>query len=100
MPRRSSPTTSTIGTSRPTGYIQCFQQAEFIRGHEVDNWTLARDVDQLPTWVEYIECWRPGQGRQYANLWDFRSEEDQQATASLRVRPDRIGLISNQPNSE
>jgi arylsulfatase A-like enzyme len=59
------------------GYIQSFQQAELVRGHEVDNWRVPADAGKLPRWVENIERWRPGKGRQYyANVREFRSEED------------------------
>ncbi|HEX4212851.1 MAG TPA: sulfatase [Candidatus Dormibacteraeota bacterium] len=60
------------------GYLQSFQSTELIRGHELDTWhpPLADDAD-LPSWVRNIERWRPGQGRRYyANVRDFRSEED------------------------
>jgi arylsulfatase A-like enzyme len=59
------------------GYVQAFQQAEFIRGHEHDNWRVPACDADLPAWVDNIERWRPGEGRRYyANVRDFRHEED------------------------
>ena len=60
------------------GYMQSFQGAELIRGHEMDFWKhpLADD-EVVPQWVKNIERWRPGQGRwYYANVQDFKGEED------------------------
>jgi arylsulfatase A-like enzyme len=60
------------------GYIQSFQGAELIRGHEKDFWRQPISVHEpVPKWVENIEYWRPGHGRRYyANVKDFRGEED------------------------
>jgi arylsulfatase A-like enzyme len=60
------------------GYIQSFQSAELVRGHELDFWQPPLPADAaLPRWVEQIERWRPGMGRRYyANVKEFRSEED------------------------
>jgi arylsulfatase A-like enzyme len=60
------------------GYMQSFQSAELIRGHEGDFWRQPlRDEEPLPAWVQNIERWRPGMGRRYyANVMDFHSEED------------------------
>jgi len=60
------------------GYLQSFAQTELVRGHEWDNWRGPVTADEpVPAWVENIERWRPGGGRRYyANVRDFRSEED------------------------
>jgi len=60
------------------GYIQSFQSAELVRGHEVDFWQPPLPPDaQVPAWVERVERWRPEAGRRYyANVKDFTSEED------------------------
>lgn len=60
------------------GYMQGFQGAELIRGHEMDFWKHPLADDELvPQWVQNIEDWRPGQGRwYYANVKDFEKEED------------------------
>lgn len=60
------------------GYIQSFQSAELIRGHEIDFWKQPLTPDEeVPGWVEQIEVWRPGWGRRYyANVKDFKGEED------------------------
>jgi len=60
------------------GYIQSFQGAELIRGHEKDFWRPPISVHEpVPKWVENIEYWRPRHGRRhYANVKDFRGEED------------------------
>lgn len=60
------------------GYIQSFQSAELVRGHELDFWQPPLPPDaHLPAWVEQVERWRPGAGRRYyANVKEFTSEED------------------------
>lgn len=60
------------------GYIQSFQGAELIRGHELDFWKQPIPPNApVPAWVENIERWRPGMGRRYyANVRDFVGEED------------------------
>ncbi len=60
------------------GYLQSFQSAEMIRGHELDFWKQPIPEDEpVPKWVENIEAWRPGKGRRYyANVRDFEGEED------------------------
>lgn len=61
------------------GYIQSFQGAELIRGHEVDFWKRpVADEKPVPKWVENIERWRDGDWprRYYANVMDFKDEED------------------------
>ena len=60
------------------GYIQSFQSAELIRGHEIDFWKpAAPHSEPMPRWVENIEVYRPGRGRKYyGNTRDFRTEED------------------------
>lgn len=60
------------------GYIQAFDSADLIRGHEFDFWrNPLPEEEDLPKWVENIERWRPGDGRRYyANVRDFTSEED------------------------
>jgi arylsulfatase A-like enzyme len=60
------------------GYIQSFQTAELVRGHEIDFWKQPLGLDEeVPGWVEQIEVYRPAWGRRYyANVQDFKSEED------------------------
>jgi arylsulfatase A-like enzyme len=60
------------------GYLQSFQGAELIRGHEKDFWKQPVPPDEsVPKWVENIEKWRPGSGRRYyGNVKDFKREED------------------------
>jgi arylsulfatase A-like enzyme len=61
------------------GYLQTFQGAELVRGHEIDYWKQPIPFDEsVPKWVENIEKWRPGDWarRYYANVKDFGSEED------------------------
>lgn len=59
------------------GYIQSFQGAEFIRGHELDFWEPLVPEDELPDWVRNIEKWRPGYGRKYySNIRQFQDETD------------------------
>lgn len=60
-------------------YMQSFQSADLIRGHEVDFYKQrVPDGEPVPAWVENIEQWRSlGQARQYyANVMDFEDEED------------------------
>ena len=59
------------------GYIQSFQTAEFIRGHETDFHTLP-DMGDVPAWVEKMcEFRSPYHMRQYyENVRGFRGEED------------------------
>ena len=58
------------------GYVQSFQSAEFIRGHELDFWKPDTE-EPLPEWVRNIERYRPGLGRRYfSNVVDFDGEED------------------------
>jgi arylsulfatase A-like enzyme len=60
------------------GYVQSFQSAELVRGHEHDYWQPPIPADApIPAWVERVERWRPGAGRRYyANVKDFAGEED------------------------
>ena len=60
------------------GYLQSFQSAETIRGHEIDFWKPPLPDDEpVPKWVQNIEVWRPKRGRQYyANVKDFKDERD------------------------
>jgi len=59
------------------GYIQSFDSAEFIRGHELDFWKPLLPARGLPEWVALVEKWRPGYGQRYfSNVADFRREED------------------------
>jgi arylsulfatase A-like enzyme len=59
------------------GYVQSFQGAEFIRGHELDFWKPLVGGDELPQWVKNVEKWRPGYGRRYfSNVAEFGGEED------------------------
>ncbi len=60
------------------GYIEHFDSAEFVRGHEMDHWKLA-DIDgPAPAWVDKMSEFRDaGHVRQYwANVRDFEGEED------------------------
>ncbi|MBW7883537.1 MAG: sulfatase, partial [Caldilineaceae bacterium] len=60
------------------GYLQAFQSAETVRGHEIDFWKPPAPPDEkLPRWVQNIERWRPGLGRRYyGNVREFRDEGD------------------------
>lgn len=59
------------------GYIQSFQGAELIRGHELDFWRPLVPEESLPQWVRNVEAWRPGSGRRYySNVAGFRDERD------------------------
>jgi arylsulfatase A-like enzyme len=59
------------------GYIQSFQGAEFIRGHELDFWEPLVPEEELPDWVRNIEKWRPGYGHiYYSNVRQFQDETD------------------------
>ena len=60
------------------GYVQSFQSAQFIRGHEVDFWQQPlRAGEVVPAWVETIGRWRGEFARRYyANIKDFGGEED------------------------
>lgn len=60
------------------GYIQAFESADLVRGHELDFWKPAVSEDEpVPRWVENIDRWRPGSGRRYfGNVKDFSREED------------------------
>ena len=79
------------------GYMQSFQSVKTVRGHAADYWEppLASD-EPRPQWVQNITRWRPAGGgeRYYANVKDFRTEEDffpakvfTGATAWLRDHP-------------
>lgn len=59
-------------------YMQSFQSARLVRGHEIDYWQPPAPADtDLPRWVQKIEQWRPGMARQYyANVKNFSKEED------------------------
>lgn len=57
------------------GYIQSFQGAELIRGHELDFWKPLLPAADMPEWVRNIEKWRPGYGQRYfSNVADFTDE--------------------------
>ncbi|GLQ55870.1 sulfatase [Devosia nitrariae] len=59
------------------GYVQSFQGAEFVRGHELDFWKPLLPEAELPQWVRNIEKWRPGYGhRYYSNIAQFGDERD------------------------
>lgn len=59
------------------GYIQSFQSAEFVRGHELDFWAPLVPPEDLPLWARNVDRWRPGCGhRYYSNVRDFRDERD------------------------
>lgn len=60
------------------GYLQSFQGAELVRGHEIDFWHPPLPASEpIPAWVQNIEHWRPGWGRRYyANVKDFLDETD------------------------
>ena len=59
------------------GYIEWFDTAEFIRGHECDNYKLPHPGD-VPAWVERMSQFRSSQHMRqyYANVRDRQSEED------------------------
>lgn len=61
-----------------SGYLQCFQSTEMIRGHEADTWQPAIPEGQpLPKWVQIVEAYRGQEARQYyANVKDFKDETD------------------------
>ncbi len=57
------------------GYIESFQGAELIRGHELDYWKT--QPEESPSWVQAINKWRPGWGdRYYKNVASFKDERD------------------------
>ncbi len=60
------------------GYLQSFDSAKLVRGHELDFWEPAVQKDEtVPLWVENIEGYRPGSGRKYyGNVKDFETEAD------------------------
>lgn len=60
------------------GYIEHFDSAEYVRGHEMDRWKLADMSGPVPAWVERMAAFRDETyTRQYwANVKDFRDEED------------------------
>lgn len=59
------------------GYVQSFQSAEFVRGHELDFWKPQLAENELPQWVRNIERWRPEYGRRYfSNVAEFDGEDD------------------------
>ncbi|KAA0016033.1 sulfatase [Salinicola corii] len=60
------------------GYVQSFQSAELVRGHEHDFWKSPIQAEApVPDWVDNIERWRPGSGRRYySNVCDFGDESD------------------------
>lgn len=59
------------------GYVQSFQSAEFIRGHELDLWKPLVPESDLPQWAKNVEKWRPGYGHRYfSNIASFEGEED------------------------
>ena len=60
------------------GYLQSFDSTAMIRGHEIDFWRAPlADGAPLPRWARNIARWRPeGARRYYANVRDFRGEED------------------------
>lgn len=59
------------------GYIEWFDTAEFIRGHECDNYKLPHPGD-VPAWVERMSQFRSGQHMRqyYANVRDKQTEEE------------------------
>ena len=59
------------------GYIQSFQSAEFIRGHETDFHTLP-DMGDVPAWVDKMSEFRSAyhMRQYYENVREFRGEED------------------------
>ncbi|MCT4334930.1 sulfatase [Paracoccus sp. YLB-12] len=60
------------------GYIEHFESADYVRGHEMDRWKLADMTASVPAWVERMGRFRDETyTRQYwANVKDFRGEED------------------------
>lgn len=69
------------------GYIESFQGAELIRGHELDYWkTQPADT---PEWVRAINKWRPGWGdRYYRNVAAFKDERDFFSPRVMRAAAD------------
>lgn len=59
------------------GYIEWFNTAEFIRGHECDNYKLPK-LDDVPAWVEKMCEFRSRQHmcQYYANVKHRKTEED------------------------
>ncbi len=60
------------------GYIQGYDTIEMIRGYEVDHWQTQDPNEDKPPWVRKIEEFRAPEhiGQYYANVKDFRGEED------------------------
>ena len=60
------------------GYIEHFESAEYVRGHEMDRWKLADMTGPVPAWVERMAAFRDeSYTRQYwANVKSFKDEED------------------------
>lgn len=59
------------------GYIQGFQSAELVRGHELDFWKPLMPKTDLPKWVQNIDKWRPGSGHRYfSNVAQFGDDRD------------------------
>ena len=71
------------------GYIQGFQSAELIRGHELDFWKPPVADAELPQWVQNVERWRPGYGRRYySNVAGFKDETDFFSAKVMRAASD------------
>jgi len=60
------------------GYLEHFQAARCLRGHELDNWNSDPIDGELPDWADSIaKRGRPGYSRQYYNnVKDFTQPED------------------------
>lgn len=59
------------------GYIQGFDSLNFIRGHESDNWRVP-SPGPVPAWVDKMSEFRAREHMEkyYANVHDFKTEED------------------------
>lgn len=80
------------------GYIQSFQGAELIRGHELDFWKPLLPEDELPQWVQNVERWRPGFGRRYySNVSGFTDETD---FFPAKVMSSAVQWLENRPMSQ
>ncbi len=83
------------------GYLEYFDGCEMIRGHELDYWKTAPQLEE-PNWVAAINKYRPGWGsRYYRNVAHFRSIEDFHAPTVFRKAAEwidaNVELIRSQP---
>lgn len=80
------------------GYIQSFQAAELIRGHELDYWKPLLPTSSLPRWVQNIERWRPGFGRRYySNVAGFQDETEY---FPAKVMTAAVQWLGNRPKDQ